>query len=132
MEQYEPRRQIRLDWFAAFHDSETHPHCHVIIKAVCENRDGQEMRLRFNKEDLRELRQTAGKALAYKRYQHQAPERAASALERERMRTAVDRLTIIQHGIDWIREQIRQHRRRAREEEDEHQRWLRDEGDRDR
>jgi hypothetical protein len=125
MAKFEAEKQIRLEWFASFHDSETHPHCHIVIKAVYTNLDGRESRLRFNKEDLRQLRQLAGRTLAYHRYQHQAPERAARALQIEQNRQVTERFRAMQSGIDWIREQIRKQRRPDRDE-DAHQRWLRD------
>jgi hypothetical protein len=123
---YEEAHQIRLEWFASVHDSQTHPHCHVVIKAVYTNQDGREMRLRFNRENLKELRQIAGRRLSYMRYQHQAPERAARALEIGRMKDLEQRLWGVQSGLDWIREQIRKHRRERQREEEAHQRWLRD------
>ena len=126
---YEANREIRLDWFASVHDSETHPHCHIVIKAVYTNHDGREMRLRFNKEDLRELRKLAGKQLAHQRWLHQAPERAARALQIERDEIASDRLSKVQSGLDLLRELIRRHRRERLREEEEHQRWLRDRDD---
>jgi hypothetical protein len=127
MSKFEEARQIRLEWFASVHDSETHPHCHVVIKAVYMNQDGREMRLRFNKEDLKELRQIAGRRLSYIRYQHRAPERAARAMAIQRARDLEQRLFAMQSGLDWIREQIRKHRRERDREDAEHERWLRDE-----
>jgi hypothetical protein len=129
MRQYEASREIRLDWFASVHESQTHPHCHIIIKAVYENQDGCEVRLRFNREDLRELRKLAGKQLAHQRWLHQAPERAAKAIEMERAEIHSDRLDKIKSGLDWLREQIRKHRLERWREEEEHQRWLRDRDD---
>jgi hypothetical protein len=125
---YEASREIRLDWFAAVHDSETHPHAHIVIKAVYQNRDGVEMRLRFNREDLKELRRLAGKQLAHQRWLHQAPERAARAMDRERAELAADRLSKVKTGLDLLRELIRKHQM-EQEMELEHQRWLRERDD---
>ncbi|HYG59305.1 MAG TPA: hypothetical protein VD902_14680 [Symbiobacteriaceae bacterium] len=127
MAQYETDRQIRLEWFASVHDSEAHPHTHIIIKAVYTNKDGREIRLRFNKEDLRQLRRTAGQTLAHRRWLHQAPERAARAMALEQARATTARLMGFQHALDWLTQQIQaERRRREREIEDAHQRWLRD------
>jgi hypothetical protein len=126
MSKFEDQRQIRLDWFASFHDSEKHPHCHVVIKAVYTNQDGREMRLRFNKEDLREMRRLAGRTLSYMRWQHQAPERAARALQIEQARATQAKLMAVQSVLDWVREQVRKDRQQRRRDEDAHQRWLRD------
>lgn len=125
--QYEASRQIRLDWFAAMHDSETSPHCHVVFKAAYTNEDGREVRLRFNKQDLREIRQLAGRKLAEMRYRHQAPERAARAFLREQATIQADRLAKIQTGLDMLRDLIRKHREERRREEEAHERWLWDE-----
>lgn len=124
---YEAERQIKLDWFASYHDSETHPHCHLVIKAVSTTLDGRERRLRFNKEDLKEMRRIAGRTLSHQRWLHQAPERAARAEAVERAKVVGDRLFAIKTGLDWIREQIRKQRREMeREQEEAHDRWLRD------
>lgn len=132
MHKYEAERQIRLDWFAAFHDSESHPHCHVIIKAVYANRDGRECRLRFNKENLRQLRQLAGKTLAHQRWLHQAPERAARAEATVRTQRTSARLKTFGTVLDWLSNQIQQERWHRNKEEREHQRWLREQEERER
>lgn len=50
LENFERRRGIRLDWVAAEHPSPKHPHCHVAIKSVYEDADGNRHRLQITPE----------------------------------------------------------------------------------
>lgn len=57
--EYEKRHGLKLDWIANIHNAEGHPHCHVIIKGVSDNRDddGRYKRVVFKREDLQELKE---------------------------------------------------------------------------
>ncbi|WP_197187608.1 hypothetical protein [Brevibacillus agri] len=58
--EYERKHGVKLDWIANIHAAEGHPHCHVVIKGVSDNRgaDGRFKRIVFKKEDLQELKET--------------------------------------------------------------------------
>lgn len=46
-ENFERKQGIRLEWVAAEHPSPRHPHCHVAIKSVYEDLDGNRHRLKL-------------------------------------------------------------------------------------
>ena len=52
IQKYELEKGIKLEWAAAEHFKETHPHCHVVIKSTFKDRDGVEHRLTLSKEDV--------------------------------------------------------------------------------
>jgi len=55
--EYEKKHGIQLDWIANIHNAKGHPHCHVIIKAVSDNKvDGRYKRIYFKKSDFKELK----------------------------------------------------------------------------
>lgn len=64
MERIEERLGVKIDWIASFHDSPTHPHSHVIAKAVSAvpDKDGKYTRLRFGKEDFKMMRECMNNA----------------------------------------------------------------------
>lgn len=127
MAAYERESGRRLDWIAANHDNPTHPHCHVIIKAVYERDSGERRKLRFDKADLRLLRQITGRELAYHREQVRALERASGRfLEPER---AVRTLGSV---LQTLQKMLEEERQRQREAERSRERWLRDEEERER
>ncbi|HAJ3957200.1 hypothetical protein WD019_19145 [Fictibacillus sp. Mic-4] len=51
MKNYELDTGRKLEWIAAEHWHETHPHVHVVVKAVYQDRDGVQKRLNFSEED---------------------------------------------------------------------------------
>lgn len=51
MKDWEIKTGYRLDWVAASHLSEGHPHTHVAIRAAYKDRDGIEHRLKISNED---------------------------------------------------------------------------------
>lgn len=53
---FERYHGIRLEWIAAEHQSQTHPHVHVDIKSVAVGPDGQPRRLRITQEMRQHLR----------------------------------------------------------------------------
>lgn len=127
MATYERESGRRLEWIAANHDNPAHPHCHVIIKGVYEKAEGERRKLRFDKADLRLLRQITGRELAYHRAQVRANERVAGRLFEpgQMIRTAGSLLKTLQEML-W------DERRRQREAERARQRWLRDEEEHER
>lgn len=52
---FERKHGLRLEWVAAEHPSTRNPHCHVAIKSVYEDRDGNRHRLRVTPELRRSL-----------------------------------------------------------------------------
>jgi hypothetical protein len=59
MENFQRRHGIKLEWVAAEHPSPRHPHCHVAIKSVYEDQDGNRHRLRITPEMRKEIWQEA-------------------------------------------------------------------------
>ncbi|HDX9701734.1 TPA: hypothetical protein ROY42_005657 [Bacillus thuringiensis] len=51
LKQWELEKGYRLKWGASLHLNEGHPHCHVVIKATYEDRDGVHHRLKVNPQD---------------------------------------------------------------------------------
>lgn len=64
IESYEKDKGVKLNWIATEHivdgkGKSHHPHCHVVICGVSElNKDGKYTRIKFNKEDFKNLRET--------------------------------------------------------------------------
>lgn len=58
LKEYEEKHNVKLDWIASLHNSEGHPHAHVIIKAVSDikDKDGRFKRIYLKKEDFKELK----------------------------------------------------------------------------
>lgn len=123
---YERETGRKLQWVAANHDNPTHPHCHVIIKAVYENNDGQQRLLRLEHRDLRKFREVADRQLDYLRTQQRAPDRAA------RLSPELERIGRLTGSLfDTLQQMIEaERRRREREDERQHQRWLWEERER--
>lgn len=61
LENIERRRGIRLNWVAAEHPSLKHPHCHIAIKSVYEDAQGQRHRLKITPTMRQEIWQEAQK-----------------------------------------------------------------------
>jgi hypothetical protein len=120
MRTYERETGRKLTWIASQHDNPTHPHCHIIVKAIYEDQNGRHRKLVMTKEDLRRFRQVTGRVLAYHRAQVRALERAAGIQVHQRALVA---------GESFMRQlwkMIDQERqRRESEAERAHQRWLR-------
>lgn len=120
MRSYELETKRKLTWFATAHDNPTHPHCHVILKAVYDTDDGKRRKLWLSKDDLKQFRQITRRVLDYYREQ-------ARALEPPRPRYEADRMTdAFMTGLAWVQQQIRAEQIRRQQEEWEHQRWLRE------
>lgn len=127
MARYERESGRRLEWIAANHDNPTHPHCHVIIKAVYEKETGERHKLRFDRADLKLLRQITGRELAYHREQVRADERVnGRMIEPDRAVRTVGSL------LRTLQQMLEEERRRQWEAERERDRWLRDEEERER
>ncbi len=128
MQTYERETGRKLTWIASQHDNPTHPHCHIIVKAVYEDQSGRRRKLTLTREDLRQFRRVTGRVLAYHRAQARALERAAGIPELHRGPEL--NYSLMKHFSRMIEEE---RRRRWREAERDHQRWLRgDDDDRDR
>lgn len=127
MRTYEQESGRKLTWIASQHDNPTHPHCHIIVKAVYEDPSGQRRKLTLTREDLRQFRRITGRVLAYHRAQARALERAAGIPEVQREPARGDSLM-----RQFWRMIDDERRRREREAERAHQRWLRGDDDRDR
>ena len=61
IKEYEEKHGIKLDWIASIHEEEGHPHIHVVIKGVSEDRNGKFKRIFFRKEDFQELKDVFNK-----------------------------------------------------------------------
>lgn len=59
LQHYEKKHGVKLDWVASIHESDGHPHVHVIIKAVSDEKDknGRSKRIVIRKDDLREMKE---------------------------------------------------------------------------
>lgn len=59
LKHYEEKHGVKLDWIGNIHNSDGHPHAHIIIKAVSDNKDlsGKYKRIYYKKEDFKELRE---------------------------------------------------------------------------
>lgn len=125
MAAYERETGKRLEWIAAQHDNERHPHCHVIIKAVYE-KDGAFKRLHLSKGDLQRFRRLTGERLQYERTQQRAIERPPPREpDRSSGRGAISGvLAALQMMIE------NEKRRRRREEERDRRRWEEEERER--
>lgn len=75
LKEYEEKHGIKLDWIASIHDAEGHPHAHVVIKAVSDEKDkeGKYKRIFFKKEDFKEMKDIFNKEfekeVEYKEYE---------------------------------------------------------------
>ncbi|QSO50133.1 relaxase/mobilization nuclease domain-containing protein [Alicyclobacillus mengziensis] len=69
----EERKGMKLEWVAAFHDKETHPHVHVAIMAVGVDASGKNKRLMLTKDDYDFLRNAGRRYL--EQYVPYEPER---------------------------------------------------------
>lgn len=59
LKQYELKHGIKLDWVAAIHEKEGHPHAHVVISGVSKEKiNGRYKRVYFTKDDAKDLRGT--------------------------------------------------------------------------
>jgi len=57
LNEYENKYGVKFDWIANIHESEGHPHCHVIIKGVSDKKGCRGYtRIRFSKEQLKDMR----------------------------------------------------------------------------
>lgn len=57
LKRYEDRRGVKLEWIAARHDQNNHPHCHVVIRGV--TKDGPNGRCRrvfLTKDDIQKIK----------------------------------------------------------------------------
>lgn len=69
LKSYERKYGVKLNWIATEHSVDGkgqshHPHCHVVIQGVSEpDKNGQVKRIKFYKEDFKELREGFNKEL---------------------------------------------------------------------
>lgn len=69
LESYERKKGVKLNWIATEHlvdgkGKSHHPHCHVVIQGVSEpDKEGKVKRIKFYKEDFKELREEFDKEL---------------------------------------------------------------------
>lgn len=58
LHEYEVKHNVKLDWIANIHDTEGHPHVHVIIKGVADekDKDGRYKRIYFKKDDFKDMK----------------------------------------------------------------------------
>ncbi|MFZ5823404.1 MAG: relaxase/mobilization nuclease domain-containing protein [Bacillota bacterium] len=126
MRTYEQETGRKLTWIASQHDNPTHPHCHVIVKAVYEDQDGRRRKLRLTREDLRQFRKVTGRVLAYHRAQARALERAGGIRAQRALAMGDSFMRSLWQMLDQER------RRRERESDRAHQRWLRGDDERER
>jgi len=127
METYQRESKRKLEWIAAQHDNATHPHCHVIIKAVSEKENGQRNKLWLSRDDLRQFKEITGRVLGYDPARDRAREREGG-WPITAQRVAGMGATFLEH-LQHLMRQEKKHRRQA---ERDHQRWLREDDDRDR
>jgi|GEM_PF-5284254 len=57
MRKYEERTGRKLDWIAAIHNNHRNSHCHVLVKSVYVDQQGQKHRLRLDKNDWLHFRE---------------------------------------------------------------------------
>lgn len=73
IKEYEDKYGMKLDWIASIHEEQGHPHVHVVIKGVSEDRDKKWKRIFFRKEDFKELKDIFNKEFSkeveYKEYE---------------------------------------------------------------
>jgi hypothetical protein len=108
---FEQRHGMKLDWVAAEHPSPGHPHCHVAIKSVCEDKDGDRHRLRITP-DLRRALWEEAQRVVTRHKEH------TLALEREERDSDDLARSFIHDLVRASREAHRQHeleRQRQRE-----------------
>lgn len=127
MRTYERESGRKLQWIAAQHDNPTHPHCHLIIKAVLEKENGQRNKLWLSQDDLSKFREITGRVLGYERTQERAHAREGG-WPVAAQRVAWMGATFLEH-LQHLMKAEKKHRRQA---ERDHQRWLREGDDRDR
>lgn len=118
METYERETGRKLEWIAANHDNQTHPHCHVIIKSAYELQDGQRKQLRLDRFDLKKFREVADQQLDRYRDKHRDLERADGQPEVDRWNRAAGSL------FATLQQMIFEEQRRRRDSDRAHQRWL--------
>jgi len=59
LKRYEKNHKVKLNWIGSLHDSKDHPHGHIIISGATKNEiDGKYERVKFYKDDFKELRQS--------------------------------------------------------------------------
>lgn len=80
--EWERYRGIQLEWVAAEHQSLTHPHCHVAIKAAYTDAAGHRHRLRLTRQDIQELRTAVRTVVRWHRQRHWEIIRAQREAER--------------------------------------------------
>jgi hypothetical protein len=86
MQAYERESGRKLTWIAAqHHNNPTHPHCHVVIKAVYENEDGQRRKLFLRRQDLARFKEIMSRTLRPYRDQARILEQEASSRPRFRI-----------------------------------------------
>lgn len=56
MSKYEERTGHKLEWIAAVHNNRQNSHCHVLVKSVYKDQQGQKHRLKLDKNDWTNLR----------------------------------------------------------------------------
>jgi hypothetical protein len=123
MRTYELQTRRKLHWIASFHDNPGRPHCHVIIKATYTNIDGHEKKLFLNRNEVERIKEITGKALEVRGL---TPHRSAPV--RDMARGMSPWVAAAGSTLSWLQERIREEgRRRAREEEEMHRRWLHEE-----
>ncbi|BFH18330.1 hypothetical protein J6TS7_32170 [Paenibacillus dendritiformis] len=81
LKEYEHRKGVKLEWIAARHDQNSHPHCHVVIRAVTqEGPDGKSKRVYLSKEDIQKMKRDFDNEVA----RHRMIEKERSPEEKER------------------------------------------------
>jgi len=127
MAQFEQDSRRKLEWIASYHDNPTHPHCHVIIKAVYETPDGHHRKLWMGKEALTQFRQAMIREVRDAQVPCRSVDRAAGpVIDARQVVRAFD------STMQWLKSMIRQEQRRRRQADREREEWLREQEERER
>jgi hypothetical protein len=112
MENLERKWGRQLDWIAAEHMAQGHPHVHIVVKGTCIDEAGRRRQLRLDKVHLQELKREIGRVIEKDR-------------PRERERSLARADTLMRAFEAALRALSRPDREEEYERESEHQRWLR-------
>jgi type IV secretory pathway VirD2 relaxase len=114
LQQYERETKRKLDWIASHHDNPERPHCHVVIKAVCDTGSGAHKRLRLDRPEVDRIKEILRKSLEERGLtpdRHWQPDRSRES--------AYQMAGAVGSALSWLEGQIAAERRRHTREEDE-------------
>lgn len=128
MRTYELETHRKLEWIASHHDNPAHPHCHIIIKATYTNENGHHKKLFLNRNEVQRIKEITGRVLESRGLE---PRRAPPPRAPDPGRRYSPMAGAIGGVLAWLEQQIQaERRRRQREDEERHFRWLAEEEER--